>query len=69
MNTVTLTRRFQVAILLDVRRRMNLVPGSKLSIVEFNGGLHLLPLGAPSQSRGLARGTCTDIAREADRPL
>jgi len=69
MNTVTVSPKFQVVIPLEVRRRMNLAPGTKLVVVEFNGGLRLLPLRSPASLRGIARGISPDIAREADRPL
>ena len=69
MNTVTVSPKFQVVIPLEVRRRMNLQPGAKLMVVEFNGGLRLLPLKPPAALRGIARGIDTSIAREPDRPL
>ena len=69
MNTVTVSPKFQVVIPLDVRRRMQLQPGTKLMVVEFNGGLRLVPLGPPSALRGIARGISTAVEREADRPL
>lgn len=69
MNTVTVSPKFQVVIPLEVRRRLKLEPGAKLMVVEFNGGLRLMPLKAPSELRGIARGVGADIAREPDRPL
>lgn len=69
MNTVTLSPKFQVVIPLDVRRRMKLQPGAKLSVVEFNGGLRLVPVKPPSALRGIARGVDPDIEPEPDRPL
>ena len=69
MNTVTVSPKFQVVIPLAVRQRMKLQPGTKLVVVEFNGGLRLLPLQAPSALRGIARGIDTHIEREPDRPL
>ncbi|MEO7851072.1 MAG: AbrB/MazE/SpoVT family DNA-binding domain-containing protein [Rubrivivax sp.] len=69
MNTVTVSPKFQVVIPLEVRRRMRLEPGAKLMVVEFNGGLRLLPLKPPSSLRGIARGLNAHIEREADRPL
>ena len=69
MNTVTVSPKFQVVIPLAVRQRMKLQPGTKLLVVEFNGGLRLLPLQAPSALRGIARGIDTLIEREPDRPL
>ncbi len=69
MNTVTVSPKFQVVIPLAVRERMNLRPGEKLAVVEFNGGLRLMPLRAASELRGIARGINTTVNREPDRPL
>ncbi len=69
MNTVTVSPKFQVVIPLAVRQRMKLQPGTKLVVVEFNGGLRLLPLQPPQALRGIARGIDTRIEREPDRPL
>ena len=69
MNTVTVSPKFQVVIPLEVRRRMRLQPGAKLMVVEFNGGLRLMPLQPPSALRGIARGVGTVIERDADRVL
>lgn len=69
MKTVTVSPKFQVVIPLDVRKRMRLEPGAKLMVVEFNGGLRLLPLQPPSTLRGIARGVSTTVEREPDRQL
>ncbi len=69
MNTVTVSPKYQVVIPLEVRRRLRLEPGSKLMVVEFNGGLRLMPLQPPAALRGIARGVTADIEREPDRPL
>jgi AbrB family looped-hinge helix DNA binding protein len=69
MNTVTVSPKFQVVIPLEVRRRMKLQPGTKLMVVEFNGGLRLMPLQTPAALRGIARGVSPVIEDEPDRPL
>jgi AbrB family looped-hinge helix DNA binding protein len=69
MNTVTVSPKFQVVIPLEVRRRMKLQPGTKLMVVEFNGGLRLMPLQPPAALRGIARGVSPVIEDEPDRPL
>ncbi|MEO6407460.1 MAG: hypothetical protein ABIO45_01735 [Burkholderiaceae bacterium] len=48
---------------------MKLEPGAKLMVVEFNGGLRLLPLKPPSALRGIARGVDSRIESEPDRVL
>ncbi len=69
MNTVTVSPKFQVVIPLAVRERMKLRPGEKLAVVEFNGGLRLMPLRPAAELRGIARGISTTVDDEPDRAL
>ncbi len=69
MNTVTVSPKFQVVIPLAVRQRMALRPGAKLMVVEFNGGLRLMPLQPATALRGIARGIDITLPDDADRPL
>lgn len=69
MQTVTVSPKFQVVIPLAVRERMRLKPGTKLMVVEFNGGLHMLPQRPASEFRGIARGMDTALPNEPDRRL
>jgi AbrB family looped-hinge helix DNA binding protein len=69
MTTVTVSPKFQVVIPLEVRKRWQLQPGAKLQIVEFNGGVRLLPEVSPASLRGIARGMDTTLLRDADRLL
>ena len=66
---VTVSPKFQVVIPLAERQRLQLQPGTQLSVVAFNGGLRMMPVLPPSAFRGLARGALTDIQRDADRRL
>lgn len=69
MNTVTISAKFQVVIPLAVRQRLKLQPGGKLMVVEFNGGLCLVPLQPPAARRGIARGVSPAVDSEPDRAL
>jgi AbrB family looped-hinge helix DNA binding protein len=69
MQTVTVSPKFQVVIPLAVRERLKLRPGAKLMVVEFNGGLRLMPVLPVASLRGIARGINTSIADEPDRVL
>jgi AbrB family looped-hinge helix DNA binding protein len=69
MQTVTVSPKFQVVIPLAVRERMRLKAGTKLMVVEFNGGLRLMPVQPAASLRGIARGINTDVPSEPDRVL
>jgi AbrB family looped-hinge helix DNA binding protein len=67
MTTVTLSSKFQVVVPREVRERMNLKPGQKLSVLAYNGQIRLAPILTAQQVRGIARGIDTSIPDEPDR--
>ena len=67
MNTVTVSPKFQVVIPLAVRERLQLKAGTKMMVIDFNGGLRLMPLRPAAALRGIARGVDTTVLREPDR--
>jgi AbrB family looped-hinge helix DNA binding protein len=69
MNTVTISPKFQVVIPQALRDRLALRPGAKMMVIEFNGGLRLVPLQPAAALRGIARGVDPTIDREPDRTL
>ncbi len=69
MEIVTVSPKFQVVIPLAVRKRLKLRAGTKMTVVDFKGGLRLMPLRQAADLRGIARGINTDVNREADRAL
>lgn len=69
MNTVTVSPKFQVVIPQGVRERLQLQPGAKMMVIEFNGGVRLVPLKPAAALRGIARGIDSRVEREPDRPL
>ena len=69
MSMVTVSPKFQVVIPLAVRERLRLQPGARLMVVEFSGGLRLMPVLPAAALRGIARGIDTRVHREPDRPL
>jgi len=57
MNTVTLSSKYQLVIPRDVRERLDLEPGTKLTVIEKSGILYLVPERPLAEMRGVARGT------------
>ncbi|MBK9573478.1 MAG: AbrB/MazE/SpoVT family DNA-binding domain-containing protein [Rhodoferax sp.] len=67
-NTVTLSSKYQVVVPSSVREHLKLKPGAKLTWIEFDGVVHLVPHQPVSAYRGIARAlTDSDIPREPDR--
>jgi len=57
MQTVTLSTKYQLVIPREVRQRLELEPGAKLTVVEKGGILYLVPERPIEEMRGIARGT------------
>ena len=57
MQTVTLSTKYQLVIPREVRERLELVPGTKLTVIEKGGILYLVPERPVAELRGVARGT------------
>ena len=64
MNTVTLSSKYQLVIPRDVRERLDLEPGTKLTVIEKSGILYLVPERPLAELRGVARGARRKGLRE-----
>ena len=64
MSTATLSTKFQIGIPKDVRERLHLEAGQKISFVEKSGLVHLLPVPTLDALKGLARGANTANYRD-----
>ena len=64
MNTVTLSTKYQLVIPRDVRDRLELEPGAKLTVIEKGGIRYLVPERPVAQLRGIARCTRPKGLRE-----
>ena len=64
MQTVTLSTKYQLVIPREVRQRLELEPGTRLTVIEKGGILHLVPERPIEEMRGIARGTKRKGLRE-----
>jgi AbrB family looped-hinge helix DNA binding protein len=64
MKTVTLSSKYQLVIPREVRKRLDLEPGAKLTVIEKGGILYLVPERPLTELRGVARGTRRNGLRE-----
>ena len=67
MSTVTLSSKFQVVMPREVRERMKLKPGQKLSVLAYDGQIRLMPQLPVTAYRGMFKGIDTTIPDEPDR--
>ncbi len=64
MQTVTLSSKCQLVIPREVRERLDLEPGTKLTVIEKGGIIYLVPERPIEELRGVARGTKRKGLRE-----
>lgn len=64
MTTVTLSSKYQLVIPRDVRDRLGLEPGARLTVIEKGGIVYLVPERPLPEMRGVATGTRRKGLRE-----
>ena len=67
MNTVTVSPKYQVVIPKNIRDALQLRPGQKMKVIEYNGRIELIPDREISELRGFLKGINTEFMREGDR--
>ena len=67
MQTVTVSPKYQVVIPKDVREAMQLRPGQKLKVIEYDGRIELIPDKDIAELKGFLKGINTEFVREDDR--
>ncbi len=67
MQSVTVSPKYQIVIPKTVRQALNLHPGQKMQVVEYNGRIELIPERDIKDLRGFLKGINTEFKREGDR--
>jgi AbrB family looped-hinge helix DNA binding protein len=67
METVTVSPKYQVVIPKTIRKALQLRPGQKLQIIEFEGRIEMIPELPVEDLRGFLKGINTEFSREDDR--
>ncbi len=67
MQTVTVSPKFQVVIPKVIREAMQIRPGQKLKIIEYDGRIELIPEKDIVELQGFLKGINTNFIREDDR--
>ena len=66
MNTVTLSRRFQISVPEGVPEALGVVPGQKLAFIQIGASIRLVPQAMVSDLVGIARGANTSGLRDRE---
>lgn len=67
MDTIKISPKYQVVIPRHVREAMNLKPGNRLQVVQFNDRIELIPVRSAKSLRGTLSGLDTRVPRDGDR--
>jgi AbrB family looped-hinge helix DNA binding protein len=67
MKAVTVSSKFQVVIPREVRKSMDLQPGTRVQVLQYENRIELIPLKEPKALRGFIQGIDTEVRREEDR--
>ncbi len=67
MQTVTVSPKYQVVIPRAIRRALDLRPGQKMQVVEYEGRVEFIPERDITELRGFLKGINTAFEREEDR--
>lgn len=67
MTAVTVSPKYQVVIPKEVRESMNIKPGERFQVFQFEGRIEFVPVRPIQEHRGSLRGIDTRVEREEDR--
>jgi AbrB family looped-hinge helix DNA binding protein len=67
MKQVTVSSKFQVVIPREVRESMDIQPGTKVQVLQYENRIELIPLREPKSLRGFIKGIDTEVDRTGDR--
>jgi AbrB family looped-hinge helix DNA binding protein len=67
MQTVTVSPKFQVVIPKNIRDALQLRPGQRMRVIEYDGRIELIPDRDIAELRGFLKGIDTSFKREKDR--
>lgn len=67
INTVTVSPKYQIVIPRDVRNSMEISPGEKVQVLQYENRIELIPLKKLKEMRGFLKGIDTTVKCEKDR--
>jgi len=67
MKAVTISPKFQVVIPRELRKSMDIQPGTKVQILQYENRIELIPIKSPKSLRGFLKRIDTTVDRELDR--
>lgn len=66
MKAVTVSSKFQVVIPREVRESMDIQPGTRVQVLQYENRIELIPIKKLKALRGVVKGIDTEVPREED---
>ena len=67
MKAVTVSSKFQIVIPREVRAAMDIQPGTRVQVLQYENRIELIPLREPKALRGFIQGIDMAVQRDEDR--
>jgi AbrB family looped-hinge helix DNA binding protein len=67
METVTISRKYQVVIPSAIRKSLGVEPGQKVKVILYDNRIEMIPIKPIEETRGFLKGIDTTVEREPDR--
>lgn len=67
MTSVTVSPKYQIVIPKAIREALNIHPGQKIQVINYQNRIELIPVRPMLEARGFLKGIDTTIVREPDR--
>lgn len=67
MTTVSVSPKFQIVIPKAIREALNIQPGQRVQVIQYQNRIELIPIRPVKLARGFLKGIDTTVNRDEDR--
>jgi looped-hinge helix DNA binding domain, AbrB family len=67
MNTVTLSKDYQLVFPEEIRKTTGIKAGTSFEVISYNNRIELIPIKSIKELKGIFKGIDTNIIRDDDR--
>jgi len=67
MISVSVSPKFQIVIPKAIREALDIQPGQKVQVIQYQNRIELIPIIPIKRARGFLKGIDTSVEREGDR--
>lgn len=67
METAVISPKYQIVIPRSVRKSLDIRPGAKVQVLQYENRIELIPIKRMNEMRGFLKGIDTTVKRDNDR--